>query len=83
MLYELNEDGKGVKVIWKNNDLDPHHDNVVLVDGKLYEHVSAAVQPVPGSEIHSKQNHVSRDCVGEDVPPQHVGINIKQSGREG
>ena len=36
VLYELNEDGKSVKVIWKNNDLDPHHDNVVLVDGKLY-----------------------------------------------
>ena len=36
VLYELNEDGKGVKVIWKNNDLDPHHDNVVLVEGKLY-----------------------------------------------
>ena len=36
VLYELNEDGKGVKVIWKNKDLDPHHDCAVLVDGKLY-----------------------------------------------
>lgn len=36
VLYELNEDGKGVKVIWKNKDLDPHHDSAVLVDGKLY-----------------------------------------------
>ena len=36
VLYELNEDGKGVKVLWHNNDLDPHHDNVVLLDGKLY-----------------------------------------------
>ena len=36
VLYELNEDGKGVKVIWKNKDLDPHHDSAVLFDGKLY-----------------------------------------------
>ena len=36
VLYELNEDGKGVKVIWKNKELDPHHDSAVLVDGKLY-----------------------------------------------
>ena len=36
VLYELNEDGKGVKVIWKNKNLDPHHDCAVLVDGKLY-----------------------------------------------
>ena len=36
VLYELNEDGKGVKVIWKNKDLDPHHDSAVLVDGRLY-----------------------------------------------
>jgi outer membrane protein assembly factor BamB len=36
VLYELNEDGKGVKVIWKNKNLDPHHDCTVLIDGKLY-----------------------------------------------
>ena len=36
VLYELNEDGKGVKILWKNNGLDPHHDGIVLVDGKLY-----------------------------------------------
>ena len=36
VLYELNEDGKGVKVIWKNKEFDPHHDCAVLVDGKLY-----------------------------------------------
>ncbi len=36
VLYELNEDGKGVKVVWKNKNLDPHHDCTVLIDGKLY-----------------------------------------------
>ena len=36
VLYELNEDGKGVKVIWVNKNLDPHHDCAVLIDGKLY-----------------------------------------------
>ncbi|MBR4716718.1 MAG: PQQ-like beta-propeller repeat protein [Lentisphaeria bacterium] len=36
VLYELNEDGKGVKVVWKNKALDPHHDCTVLIDGKLY-----------------------------------------------
>ena len=36
VMYELNEDGKGVKILWKNNGLDPHHDGIVLVDGKLY-----------------------------------------------
>jgi len=35
-VYELNEDGKGVKVIWTNKNLDPHHDCTVLVNGKLY-----------------------------------------------
>ena len=34
--YELNKDGKGVTVIWKNKALDPHHDCAVLVNGKLY-----------------------------------------------
>ena len=36
VVYELNKDGKGVTVIWKNKALDPHHDCAVLVNGKLY-----------------------------------------------
>ncbi len=36
VLYELNEDGKGVKALWVNKNLDPHHDCAVLIDGKLY-----------------------------------------------
>jgi len=36
VLYELNEDGKGVKALWTNQALDPHHDCTVLIDGKLY-----------------------------------------------
>ena len=36
VLYELNKDGKGVTVIWKNKKLDPHHDCTVLVNGLLY-----------------------------------------------
>ena len=36
VMYELNPDGKGVKVVWASKVLDPHHDGVVEVNGKLY-----------------------------------------------
>ena len=35
-MYELNADGKGVKVVWTSKVLDPHHDGAVEIDGKLY-----------------------------------------------
>ena len=36
VMYELNADGKGVKVVWTSKVLDPHHDGAVEIDGKLY-----------------------------------------------
>ena len=36
VMYEIMPDGKGVKILWTNVDLDPHHGGVVELDGKIY-----------------------------------------------
>ena len=35
-MLKLGEDGQSAEVVWRNDDLDPHHGGVVLVDGYLY-----------------------------------------------
>lgn len=36
VLVQLNDDLKGVDVVWRNTDLDTHHGGFVLVDGTVY-----------------------------------------------
>ena len=36
VMYELLPEKKGVKVLWNSKVLDPHHDGMVEVDGKIY-----------------------------------------------
>lgn len=36
VLVQLNDDLKGVTVVWRNDDLDTHHGGFVLVDGIVY-----------------------------------------------
>lgn len=36
VLLEMQPDGQGVKLVWKDRTLDNHHGGVVLVDGCLY-----------------------------------------------
>lgn len=36
IMFSLAEDGKSVKLKWKNEDIDTHHGGVVLVDGNIY-----------------------------------------------
>jgi outer membrane protein assembly factor BamB len=36
VMYEILPGNKGVKLLWKTADLDPHHDGVVELDGKIY-----------------------------------------------
>ena len=36
LMLKLGEDGQSAEVVWRNDDLDPHHGGVVLVDGYLY-----------------------------------------------
>lgn len=45
VMYELNPEGNGVKILWTSKDLDPHHDGVVEVNGRLY-----------GSNWHNNRN---------------------------
>jgi len=35
-MFSLSEDGKSIKLKWKNDTIDTHHGGVVLVDGNLY-----------------------------------------------
>ncbi|MDR2389633.1 MAG: PQQ-like beta-propeller repeat protein [Tannerellaceae bacterium] len=35
-MLQLNDDLRGVSLLWKNNDLDTHHGGYVLVDGLIY-----------------------------------------------
>ncbi len=36
LLFSLSEDGKDIKLKWRNNDLDNHHGGVVLVNNTIY-----------------------------------------------
>lgn len=36
IMYEILPGNKGVKLLWKTDDLDPHHDGVVELDGRIY-----------------------------------------------
>lgn len=36
VMYEILPDNNGVKLLWKTEDLDPHHGGVVELDGKIY-----------------------------------------------
>jgi len=35
-MFSLSDDGKSIKLKWKNETIDTHHGGVVLVDGNLY-----------------------------------------------
>ena len=35
-MYEILPDDKGVKLLWKTEDLDPHHGGVVELNGRIY-----------------------------------------------
>jgi len=36
VMYEILPDGKGLKKLWAGKTLDPHHDGVVEIDGRIY-----------------------------------------------
>jgi outer membrane protein assembly factor BamB len=36
LMLKIGENGKSVAVIWRNDDLDPHHGGIVLVNGYLF-----------------------------------------------
>lgn len=36
VMYEIQPDGKSVKILWTNEDLDPHHGGVVKLNGNIY-----------------------------------------------
>ncbi len=36
VMYEILPNGKGVKILWTNEDLDPHHGGVVELNGAIY-----------------------------------------------